>query len=156
MTQLTIKPTTVEDQFCKLLDEMDPTTPLNVDQFKVFMALLTMDEKEINEMYEKSMGMVALIKGRLESLTYNLDHKTQIMLSFICTTPGDAVMYIYYLASKAKEIKKEFIDFDDFINIFPMGYYSKTQLDKAWDAQKIGGSNLLDDPTASLSLNEIN
>ena len=53
MTQLTIKSTTVEDQFCKLLDEMDPVTPLDVDQFKVFMGLLTMDEKEIQEIYEK-------------------------------------------------------------------------------------------------------
>ena len=103
---------------------------------------------------KKRNGMVALIRGRLESLSYTLDPKTQIMLSFICKTPGDAVMYIYYLAYKAKEIKKDFIDFDDFVNIFPMGYYSKPQLDKAWDAQKIGGSNLLDDPTASLSLNK--
>jgi len=156
MTQLTIKSNSVEEQFCKLLDEMDPVVPLDPDQFKVFMGLLTMEEKEINEIYEKGSGMLALIKGRLESLSYKLDTKTQLMLSFICHTPGDAVMYIYYLAYKAKEIKKNFIDFDDFVNIFPMGYYSKTQLDKAWDAQKIGGSNLLDDPAASASLNKIN
>ena len=101
MTQLTIKSTTVEDQFCKLLDEMDPVTPLDVDQFKVFMGLLTMEDKEIMEIYEKGSGMLALIKGRLEYLSYTLDPRTQIMLSFICKTPGDAVMYIYYLAYNA-------------------------------------------------------
>tara|TARA_R110000824_G_scaffold312441_4_gene499493 strand:- start:982 stop:1449 length:468 start_codon:yes stop_codon:yes gene_type:complete len=154
MTQTTSKSNAVEEQFCKLLDEMDPVVPLDMDQFKVFMGLLTMEEKEINEIYEKGSGMLALIKGRLESLSYKMDPKTQLMLSFICHTPGDAVMYIYYLAYKAKEIKKEFIDFDDFVNIFPMGYFSKSQLDKAWVAQKIGGSNLLDDSDASLSLNE--
>ena len=154
MTQTTIKPNAIEEQFCKLLDEMDPVVPLDVDQFKVFIGLLTMEEKEINEIYEKGGGMLALIKGRLESLSYNLDLKTQIILSFICHTPGDAVMYIYYLAYKAKEIKKDFIDFDDFVNIFPMGYFSKPQLDQAWESQKIGGSNLLDDSSASSSLNE--
>lgn len=155
MSETIIKPTEVEEQFCKLLDEMDPVVPLDVDQFQVFMGLLTMEEKEINEIYEKGSGMLALIKGRLESLSYTLDPKTQLMLSFICHTPGDAVMYIYYLAYKAKEINKKMLDFDDFINIFPMGYYSKPQLDKAWEAQKRGGHNLLDDPEASISLNKV-
>ena len=48
-----------------------------------------------------------LIKGRLESLKYTLDKKTQIILSFIVETPGDAVMYIYYLAYKAKQRNKD-------------------------------------------------
>ena len=69
-------------------------------------------------------------------------------------TPGDAVMYIYYLAYKAKEKNKDIITFNDFVDIFPMGYFSKKQLEEAWDAQKIGGQNLLDYPEASISLNK--
>ena len=63
-------------------------------------------------------------------------------------------MYIYYLAFEAKQKSKDVITFDDFVDIFPMGYFSKKQLDDAWDAQKIGGQNLLDYPEASISLNK--
>jgi len=35
-----------------------------------------------------------------------------------------------------------------------MGYFNKKQLDQAWDAQKIGGQNLLDYPEASISINK--
>ena len=155
MTEKTLEPTAVEEKFCKLLEGMNPTTPLNVDQFKIFIALLTIDKEKLNELYNADGNpSLQLIKGRLESLHYTLDEKTQIMLSFIAQTPGDIVMYIYYLAYKAKQKNKNVITFDDFVDIFPMGYFSKTQLDEAWDAQKIKGQNLLDYPEASISLNK--
>ena len=85
MNKEKINPTDVEEKFCKHLDEIDPVTPLDIDQFKVFMGMLSMGEVEINEVYEKNRGIGDIIKGRLESLSYTLDKKTQIMLSFICS-----------------------------------------------------------------------
>jgi len=153
MTKTIIDPNAVEEKFCKLLDKMGANVPLSPDQFGLFITLLSIEDKEIEELYEKIPPMGHLIKGRLESLKYTLDKKTQIILSFIVDTPGDAVMYIYYLAYKAKQRNKDIITFDDFVDIFPMGYFSKKQLVKAWDAQKIEGQNLLDYPEASISLN---
>jgi hypothetical protein len=153
MNDTTLQPTDVEEKFCKLLDKMDANIPLSPDQFGLFITLLSIEDRELEELYEKIPPMGHLIKGRLESLKYTLDKKTQIILSFIVDTPGDAVMYIYYLAYKAKQRDKDIITFDDFVDIFPMGYFSKSQLDKAWDAQKRKGQNLLDYPEASISLN---
>ena len=152
MEDITLQPNDVEEKFCKLLDKMGATVPLSPDQFGLFITLLSIEDREVEELYEKLPPMGYLIKGRLESLKYTLDKKTQIILSFIVETPGDAVMYIYYLAYKAKQRNKDIITFDDFVDIFPMGYFSKTQLDEAWDAQKIQGQNLLDMPIASQSL----
>jgi hypothetical protein len=153
MNDTTLQPTDVEEKFCKILDKMDANIPLSPDQFGLFITLLSIEDRELEELYEKIPPMGHLIKGRLESLKYTLDKKTQIILSFIVDTPGDAVMYIYYLAYKAKQRNKDIITFDDFVDIFPMGYFSKSQLDKAWDAQKRKGQNLLDYPEASISLN---
>ena len=152
MEDITLQPTDVEEKFCKLLDEMGANLPLSPDQFTVFLTLLSIEDKEVEDLYEKTGGIRMIIEGRLGALKYTLDKKTQIMLSFIAQTPGDAIMYVYYLAYKAKEKKKDNITFDDFVDIFPMGYFSKKQLDDAWDAQKIGGQNLLDYPEASISL----
>jgi len=154
MEDIKLQPTDVEEKFCKLLDKMSANVPLSPDQFGLFITLLSIEDKEVDELYEKIPPMGHLIKGRLESLKYTLDKKTQIILSFIVDTPGDAVMYIYYLAYKAKEKNKDIITFNDFVDIFPMGYFSKKQLEEAWDAQKIGGQNLLDYPEASISLNK--
>ena len=65
------KPTDVEEKFCKHLDNLDPVTPLDLQQFNIFMGLLTMSEEEINEVYEKNRGMGEIIKGRLNNLSYN-------------------------------------------------------------------------------------
>ena len=155
MTKTIIEPNAVEEKFCKLLDGMRPNVPLNRDQFLIFMVLLDIEKDKLDELYNSDGNpMLQLIRGRLEALPYTLDEKTQIMLSFITNTPGDAVMYIYYLAYKAKQRNKDIITFDDFVDIFPMGYFSKKQLNEAWDAQKIEGQNLLDYPEASISLNK--
>ncbi len=154
MEDIKLQPTDVEEKFCKLLDEMGANLPLSPDQFTVFLTLLSIEDKEVEDLYEKTGGIRMIIEGRLGALKYTLDKKTQIMLSFIAQTPGDAVMYVYYLAYKAKQRNKDIITFDDFVDIFPMGYFSKSQLDKAWDAQKRKGQNLLDYPEASISLNK--
>ena len=149
-----IKSNSVEEKFCKPLDKEYADLPLLYNQFEVFMSLLTMSDEDVDEIYEKAPGLIMIIKSRLNRLSYDLDKKTQVMLSFIVETPGDAVMYVYYLAYKAKQKNKDIITFDDFVDIFPMGYFRKQQLDKAWDSQKIGGANLLDYSEASESLNQ--
>ena len=154
MTVEEIQSNTVEEIFCKPLDKEYADLPLLYDQFEVFMSLLTMSDEDVDEIYTKGSGMLYLIKSRLKHLDYDLDKKTQIMLSFIVETPGDAVMYVYYLAYKAKQKNKDIITFDDFVDIFPMGYFRKKQLDEAWEAQKIDGANLLDYSEASESLNQ--
>jgi len=154
MTVEDIKSNSVEEIFCKPLDKEYANLPLLYDQFEIFVSLLTMLDEDVDEIYTKGSGMLYLIKSRLKHLDYGLDKKTQIMLSFIVETPGDAIMYIYYLAYKAKQDDKDIITFDNFVDIFPMGYFTKQQLDEAWKAQKIGGANLLDYSEASESLNQ--
>ena len=83
------------------------------------------------------------------------------MISVLCETPGEAVMYVYYLLYKAKQLGlKNGITFNDLgEKIFPFGFFTKKTLDFYWDEQKVkkntessGSDNLLDYKTASMSL----
>ena len=49
--------------------------PINIFNFR------NMSDEDVDEIYTKGVGMLYLIKGRLKHLSYDLDKKTQIMLS---------------------------------------------------------------------------
>lgn len=60
-------------------------------------------------------------------------------------TPGIAVMWAYTLLLWAAERGKPLTLHNFVEDYYPMGVPNKEAYDKAWDAQKIGGCNRLDD-----------
>jgi hypothetical protein len=80
-------------------------------------------------------------------------------MSLSFSTPGDAVMYTYYIAYKMKELGISDLSIEQLcVNVFPFGFFSEDSLHEYWDKQKVnpgknpGGDNLLDYPKASESL----
>ena len=52
MEDITLQPNDVEEKFCKLLDKMGATVPLSPDQFGLFITLLSIEDREVEELYE--------------------------------------------------------------------------------------------------------
>ena len=89
-----------------------------------------------------------------------MNKKTMIMISCICSSPGEAVMYVYYLLYKTKKLGLKELSFEKMsMEIFPFGFFANDTLSYYWDTQKLnrdvkdrGSDNLLDYPDAMESL----
>jgi hypothetical protein len=121
------------------------------------------NDSSIDEMYDeiyKASYLVKILVDRAEYVGLKIDKKTSIMLGILCKSPGQAVMYVYYLMYKAKNLKKEEITFDTLCqDIFPLGFFTEETLNYYWDEQKVkkdpsrsGSDNLLDYSEAAKSL----
>ena len=149
------KPTMAEELFCIPLDQQEARQPLDREQVEVFMALLYATDEDMIAMFDemlKESTLLRILLQRLKTLNLLLDRKTMVMIVVLSQRVGDLIMYVYFLAYKAKKLEKMRLDFNDFIAIFPMGYWNDVQLDKAWHSQKYKGINLLDIPEAVVSL----
>ena len=116
---------------------------------------------EIYDEVKKKTALIAILEDRLGTMNRELDKGAALFIGLSCETPGDSVMYAYYLAHKMKqkgigkilELEKLCID------IFPNGLFEKESLNEIWDKQKVSGGegfsgsdNLLDYRKASESL----
>jgi hypothetical protein len=153
-------PSSIETIFCEGLKK-EKTIPLSEEQMKMLLSLLVMDEEESQKLYDeltKEFFMIKIFEDRLKATGRELNKAGLAFVSLCCTTPGEAVMYAYYIASqmKRKELGQK-IDLQTLcMEIFPFGIFSRESLEKAWDGQKIeresGSDNLLDYAKASESL----
>jgi hypothetical protein len=152
----------VENIFCKPLENDGIQTPLSETQTKILYLALTLPENEINEMYkkvEKDFPLIKILSDRLDTLNCQTDKRSRIFISLLCDTPGKAVMYAYYLAYQSKKHNLDLLKIDDIcLHILPNGCFTEESLHRAWDSQKVntkgnpGSDNLLDYGRAALSL----
>lgn len=88
------------------------------------------------------------------------DHRLILFLCVLAESPGSAIMYLWYLQywcfiNEVKELNLElFCE-----KIFPMGFFTKSDLSKIWDLQKVsitrdehGSDNLVDYASAGMSI----
>lgn len=154
----------VENIFCKPLDEEGKTNPLNDSQMQIVFLSLTLKEEEMNGLYaeiEKNHLPISILKNRLESLNCSSDKGSLVTTALFCDTPGEAVMYANYIAYKVKKLGLESFSINNLCtDIFPFGSFTKETLNNYWDKQKVrtgvnrGSDNLLDYPTASASISK--
>jgi hypothetical protein len=153
----------VEIYFCKPLDEKGKKGSMNDEESRIMITLLMTDDPSIDKMYDEiynASHLVKILVSRAEYAGLKIDKRTAIMLGILCKSPGQAVMYVYYLMYKAKTLKKKEITFDTLCkDIFPFGFFTEDTLNYYWDEQKvkkdpskIGTDNLLDYSEASKSL----
>jgi hypothetical protein len=154
----------IEVHFCEPLDTKGEKSNMSDEDSQIFLTLCFVSEEDSNEMYNdvyKASGILKIFSSRAEYAGLKIDKKSSIMISVLCETPGEAVMYVYYLLYKAKQLGlKNGITFNDLgEKIFPFGFFTKKTLDFYWDEQKVkkntessGSDNLLDYKTASMSL----
>lgn len=153
----------VEILFCQELEKTGKINPLGEEMMKILITLVTRKDS-IDEIYndvKKKTALIAILEDRLGTMNRELDKGAALFIGLSCETPGDSVMYAYYLAHKMKqkgigkilELEKLCMD------IFPNGLFEKESLDEIWDKQKVsrgegfsGSDNLLDYRKASESL----
>ena len=160
--EVTQLPDSVEMIFCKPLDEDGVRKGLDETQQKIIIKLLQLSQSDIDEMYDdiKSQhGILSILEGRLDSINCKIDKASRILISLSCSTPGEAVMYTYYIAYMMKKRNIEDLSLDRLcIDVFHVGFFSKESLYEYWNKQKVntgkiqGGDNLLDYQKASESL----
>jgi hypothetical protein len=160
--EVTQLPDSVEKIFCEPLDAKGVRNKLSDDQMKILITLLQLPSHEIDNMYDTLITehwLLKVFESRLESIGCKISKASKIMITLLCSSPGEIVMYTYYIAYK---MKKENIDELSLKNIcssiFPFGFFSENSLKEYWDKQKVnassnqGGDNLLDYTKASESL----
>lgn len=84
-----------------------------------------------------------LIKKRAECLQMKMSDWAVLFLGALVKSPGEAVMYLYYLKGKGFDLT-----FNGITTAFPMGFVKEEDLEILWDLQKgnsgEGYDNLLD------------
>jgi hypothetical protein len=160
--EVTKLPNSVEDLFCRPLDEGGERIGLNEIQIKIITLAMVSSKDKTDHMYEKlkkEHNLSLILEDRLKSINCKTDNGVKILITCCCKSPGEAVMYTYYLAYKMKELGIEFLDTEALcLKIFPKGFFSSATLEKYWNKQKVdmrgkkGGDNLLDYTKATESL----
>lgn len=139
------------DRISNFVNEISPNTELNADNTKIFMQILLSNNKALKLTWDEikddenfndlkpviNSFLVAIFLGRLNKMTtLKISVECIIFMSLILETPGQSVMYAYYLMKKLPE--NTFIDSDVlFRDIFPWGFISTEDLNKFWDIQKV-------------------
>ena len=160
--EVTQLPDSVEMIFCKPLDENGIRKGLDQQQMEILITLLQLPQDKIDEMYDDIKSkhwLLAIFESRLNHIGCKIDKASRLLLSLSCSSPGDLVMYTYYIAYKMKQEGIDELSLDRLcVDIFPVGFFSEDSLHEYWDKQKVnpekntGGDNLLDYPKASESL----
>jgi hypothetical protein len=160
--EITQLPDSVEMIFCKPLDKDGVRKGLDETQQQIIIKLLQLSQSDIDEMYDdikSKHGILSILEGRLVSINCKIDKASRILISLSCSTPGEAVMYTYYIAYMMKKNDIKDLSLDRLcIDVFHFGFFSAESLYEYWSKQKVnqgknpGGDNLLDYPKASESL----
>ena len=159
----------------KYSETSDPT----IIELEIFKKMNSFRRENMDEELTKSLLSIYMAKGlnipdkekpflfqviekRLQ-YCYTMKIEDQRLILFLCAlaeTPGLAIMYLWYLQywcfiNDVKELNLElFCE-----KIFPMGFFSKSDLSKLWDEVKVlrtgderGSDNLADYASAGMSI----
>lgn len=158
-----IKSTTIEELVCKEMDKL-LLKRLSSDELLELMSIKMAFKKDENNVPEEFKGGIfKIMDSRIKNhFTYTITEQALFFLSSHITTPGQAVLYCWYLQYKSKELKKNIFTLDTLcLEVFKMGIFSQESLDHIWVSQKIErpadssyvfSDNLLDHHKAGISL----
>lgn len=157
--ETTEDPNAVESIFCEKMGS-GKIEPLSEDMTKILVTLIMSDLiDEIHKDVASKTIHLKILEDRLKSMGKDIGKAAAVFVSLACETPGEAVMYSYYISYKMKQLGLgNSIDLDILCtDIFPRGLFTRETLDEVWDLQKVkrktGSDNLLDYFSASKSLN---
>lgn len=131
---------------CLLDAELRPMTD---KESRIFIAIAMSSLEAREEMAEQSQAFQMLSK-RLEYHEVEVDLGLIILISALCKSPGELVMWAYTLFLMQEG--KSCVTLDDFMmGPFAMGVPTESAYEQAWDAQKIAGDERDDAGPAMLS-----
>lgn len=112
--------------FSKLNSEMDK------ELTEIFIRLLMLEkEEDMKGNPFKNEFLYQVISKRAESIGLKINEQTIVFLMYLCKTPGSAIMYLYALRTKIKELTMEKLTLT-----CPNGFVSEKDLSELWDMQK--------------------
>lgn len=142
-------PNAIEDNFIAKLKEFNATTLIDEYLSSILIRLLFVPDDKVSEIYKQFTNSVfncQVIETKLKFHTIKLEDKLKIYLSSLCETPGEIVMYLWWLQWWGFSNNKMTITIQDFNTlIFPMGYFSREDLHIAWNAQKVDRDSITSD-----------
>jgi hypothetical protein len=160
--EVTELPDGIEKIFCEPLDQGGERVELDEIQIQIITLAMVSSKEKTDYMYEKLKSehyLSLILEDRLKSINCKTDNGVKILITYSCKSPGEIVMYTYYLAYKMKKLGIEFLDMETMcLKIFPKGFFSSETLEKYWDNQKVntrgnrGSDNLLDYRKAAESI----
>jgi len=130
----------------------DQISRMDEEQSKVMMSLIIGEMQGI-ELGEDIIGQdngCRIIKSRLDRAGVKYSLACLIFCSFLCDSPGKAVMWAYTLF-KMYQKEQEEITLNKLVESFPWGFPTDDSQRECWDAQKgyklgIKVDNVLDSP----------
>jgi len=155
------EPNSIEEFFCRPLDENGKRAPLNEIMMKLLIYLSVSKSEDVDILYGKAKNewqLLRILEDRLASLNCTVDKGPLVITSMACKTPGECVMYANYIAYKIKKLGVDNLNMNDFCtDVFPTGFFTQETLEEHWDKQKVnrsesGSDNLLDYLSAAESL----
>ena len=164
----TKNPNAIETYVCKEMEKCE-REPMNKDTCDVFLRLMIsrMQNKDRLQSIKKfeipekeKPFIVKMLEGRLQMYQFKInDFDLRFFIAIICVSPGNIVLYLWYLQYWCKKNNVKELDLELFSNkIFPMGFPSDKTLLRIWDGQKVkrketmASDNLVDYGTAGQSL----
>ena len=150
-------PNAVEEIFCKKMDSFKKI-PMSEGESRYMLELCISDQIDLEKIgYENLPFLIQLIIKRLAVFyTAQLDSKSILMIGEISKSAGNAVMYLTYIQYLCKQKNIKELSWEKFIELFPFGFFSQSDLQDAWDCQKVEqegfSDNLLDYRSATMSI----
>ena len=152
-------PKAIEIHLCAKMDSLK-RFPMDNDLGMTLAQLLLCPKGELNIPQKEKPFLYQLIEKRIEHcFTFKIDDARLILfIAALSESAGTAVMYLWYLQWWCFRNSVEVIDLNIFCQrIFPMGFFSKEDLQKVWDGQKVkrdgmASDNLVDYFNAGISI----
>lgn len=119
--------------------------PMNKDQTNIMLQLIFSDmDKEVEFSAENAelFGFSAkVMHERLKMSGTKVTFPCATMAVSLCQSVGDVVLWAYTL-NRMFAKKKSIITISDLCQYFPMGFPTKEEMDKIWNAQKGYNNNV--------------
>ena len=128
-----------------------PRTPLTEEEMMIMLNLMMSNDKNLStdieimdeesEIYQHFKPLIESFQGQvfLKRIKYFTTLKISLgafaMLLQHMPTPGACVMYAFYLDTKLP--KDCLVTVEIIAEIFPLGFFTETQLSDIWSAQKV-------------------
>lgn len=120
--------------------ESQKQKPMEADIGELLLACVTGEKESIPMPDEfKTEYLFSLVTKRANMIGLKISDPLCLFLSFLCSTPADAVMYLYALRARTEEAS-----IHSLCEMFPDGFPSEESMQAVWDLQKISKGNLLD------------
>jgi hypothetical protein len=147
-----LKEDTVEKKFCIPFSQLRQE-PMNEEETKIFLSLIMSENCSKSDTIDPQAVPFSNYQVLVQSLetrfSLEITQEAAIMVSVMSRVFGDVIMYLSYLQYHYSLDKKK-ITCAKLSDIFPMGFPSKTSLERMWDLQKVArvkdsdSDNLLD------------